>query len=338
MSILPLLYDDVMERALTRTRITQDDLDALKSTVVYDYTDGMAFAKRTFASPAALAGIPRHPPAPNTWVEWSSEITKKDQTVIDNPVGMRLAVWITETNRDRINLEDDGPHREEVMSLLANAVATYSVNFFLRLDCSWDERSRAVYGKVGYGQNGAILVVTPEGDAIALYSPAGDLKLVDNFQRAVADYSMPPGFLTAADLRGGTPQDDAVSMQSFALTATTMFALLHCKNIVEEQHAVSDIIQKRRKKDGKPKRVVYRTLRVEVPHTVKKRADTDPLEEGSGPKVRLHLCTGHIRHLQSDRYKFKKGQYVFIPAHFRGSEELGRVEGPRKVVAAKGIE
>ncbi len=102
------------------------------------------------------------------------------------------------------------------------------------------------------------------------------------------------------------------------------FALLHCKNIVTEEHVPDAKTQRRAEKGGCPPRTSYKTLRVEVPATVHKRQGYDPGEDDSGPKVRFHLCSGHFKNLQHERYK-NKGWHWW-PAHWRGSKDLGTVE------------
>jgi len=53
------------------------------------------------------------------------------------------------------------------------------------------------------------------------------------------------------------------------------------------------------------------------------------------PKVRQHVCRGHPRLLSSERFTNMRGRTVWVPQHVRGSAELGRVTGPRKLTANK---
>ena len=103
------------------------------------------------------------------------------------------------------------------------------------------------------------------------------------------------------------------------------FAFLHCKNIVAEENVPDERTQRRVAKAGNPPRVTYKTLKIEVPATVQRRGVYEGDEEDAGPKVRFHLCSGHFKHLTSERYKEKRGQWVWCPAHWKGSKELGEV-------------
>lgn len=111
------------------------------------------------------------------------------------------------------------------------------------------------------------------------------------------------------------------------------FSLLHCKNIVTVDHPPDARILKHCKKQGLPPRVTYKTLRVEVPKTTKVYKDGDHASfSDDSPKVRQHICSGHFRELRSDRFKNKQGEWIWIPQHVRGSEELGQVITRRKLV------
>jgi hypothetical protein len=103
------------------------------------------------------------------------------------------------------------------------------------------------------------------------------------------------------------------------------FALLHCKNIVTEDVVPGERIQRECKKHNRPPRVTFKTLKIEVPQTVHARRSYEGGEDDAGPKVRLHLCRGHFKHLQSERYVNMRGQVIWCPAHFKGSKELGEV-------------
>jgi len=101
------------------------------------------------------------------------------------------------------------------------------------------------------------------------------------------------------------------------------FALLNCKNVVAETHVPDERTQRRAQKAGCPPRCTYKTLKIEVPATVHKREGYSPDGGDDGPKVRLHLCRGHFKNLQHERYK-NKGWHWW-PACWRGSKEHGEV-------------
>jgi hypothetical protein len=113
------------------------------------------------------------------------------------------------------------------------------------------------------------------------------------------------------------------------------FALLHCKNVVTEEHIPGERTQRRAAKAGKPERCSYKTLRVEVPATVhkKERYDEDDGDD-EGPRVRFHIVSGHFKNLQHPRYK-KKGWHWW-PAHWRGDPSLGTVVKDYRLTSAEG--
>lgn len=102
------------------------------------------------------------------------------------------------------------------------------------------------------------------------------------------------------------------------------FALLHCKNIVTEDHKPPSFAQKARQRINKPKLTTYKTLKIEVPKSAQARQYYDG-SDNAGPMMRFHLCSGHFRELRSERFTSKRGQWVWVPAHFRGSKDLGEV-------------
>jgi hypothetical protein len=101
------------------------------------------------------------------------------------------------------------------------------------------------------------------------------------------------------------------------------FALLHCRNVVTEDVVPGERIQRECKKHGRPPRITSKVLRIEVPQTAHARRSYGDGEDDAGPKVRFHLCRGHLKHLQSERYTSKRGQWIWCPAHWKGSKELG---------------
>jgi hypothetical protein len=112
------------------------------------------------------------------------------------------------------------------------------------------------------------------------------------------------------------------------------FALLHCKNVVAEDNEPGERIQRECRKHGRPPRVTYKTLKIEVPQATHKRQGYSEQEDG-GPKVRFHLCSGHFKNLQHPRFK-NKGWHWW-PAHWRGSKELGEVRKTYKLQPAAAL-
>jgi hypothetical protein len=100
------------------------------------------------------------------------------------------------------------------------------------------------------------------------------------------------------------------------------FALMHCKNVAVEEHVPDERTQRRAKKAGCAARCVYKTLKIEVPQAVMKRQGYES-QDDDGPKVRFHLCRGHFKNLQHERFKSKG--WHWWPAHWRGSKDVGEV-------------
>ncbi len=99
------------------------------------------------------------------------------------------------------------------------------------------------------------------------------------------------------------------------------FALLNCKNVVVETQTPEKKFQKHLQKSGLPPRMTFRTLKIIVPEE-KKSKHTSNSDSARAP-VRLHMCRGHFKNLQHERFKTKG--WVWWPAHIRGSAETGIV-------------
>jgi len=120
-----------------------------------------------------------------------------------------------------------------------------------------------------------------------------------------------------------------------AWPAICSFALLHCKNVTTETVAAHPTPRHWEEK-GYPPRVSYKILKIEVPGKYHDRESLDGIgdDDGSGPKVRFHLCRGHFKTMRSERFKNRGGTY-FCPAHWRGAKELGTVVKDYRPVPAR---
>jgi hypothetical protein len=117
--------------------------------------------------------------------------------------------------------------------------------------------------------------------------------------------------------------------------ALMAFALLHCRNVVEEEHAPDEHIQRQCRRHGNPLRVTYKTLKIEVPRATHARQAYEPGDDqDTAPRVRFHLCSGHFKHLTHPRYKHP-GLHWW-PAHWRGSKDLGEVHKTYRLEPAGG--
>jgi hypothetical protein len=112
------------------------------------------------------------------------------------------------------------------------------------------------------------------------------------------------------------------------------FALLNCRNVVAETvHQDKKHPRVKGERDHRPY-CSYKVLRLEVPHRLAERSPDAALDaDDDGPKVRLHLCRGHFKNLQHERYKNARGWHWW-PAHWKGSADLGRSDKSYKLTAA----
>lgn len=108
-----------------------------------------------------------------------------------------------------------------------------------------------------------------------------------------------------------------------AWPALMAFALLHCANVVTDIVAPAQqlTLKKRRvmQKHGHPLPTTYKILKLVIPH----RAVSTNRPASGREGVRLHLCRGHFKNLQHERFVHKG--YHWWPAHWRGDPDRGLV-------------
>lgn len=112
-----------------------------------------------------------------------------------------------------------------------------------------------------------------------------------------------------------------------------VFALLNCKNVLTDTHAVAEKLQRARIRRGKQPFITYHTLRIVAPGNRR----TPPEESGeqlSDGSRAFHLVRGHFARYTADAPLFGKLTGVFWrPAHTRGSPSAGvRLKDYRLVV------
>jgi hypothetical protein len=338
-----LLYDRLTEFTSSRKRLAEIDagsrvtLSLLRRAPVYELSDVVCLF-RDWESELAKR-VPRRPPHPNLWTEW--ELTQPTtfgnrlwqvgnlSTWWDKAVALesmpdwpRIAPSMSSDEVDRIGtayrkfieasqelylvrrflclLRDPVPADDPCScpyKVPVLAVAPFVYLWALRDDgkeirghiCSWEGRHGCKVDTPGFG----LPSFNPFGEAVH----TGELAVcpVDNSHHPLV--SAWPAFMA--------------------------FALLHCKNVVVEEHRPDGRLQRRVEKAGNPPRVTYKTLRIEVPKVCAERKRILAGADDSGPKVRFHLCSGHFKNLQHPRYK-NKGWHWW-PAHWKGSRALGRV-------------
>jgi hypothetical protein len=113
-------------------------------------------------------------------------------------------------------------------------------------------------------------------------------------------------------------------------------SFMHCKNVIVEAQEIPPKLQKKHmKKHGKPKEV-YKILRIDPTHTtVRGKQPTHSSEISKS----LHICRGHFRTYTEEKKLFGRliGSF-WIPAHLRGSAEIGEVKKDYSVDTEKLIE
>lgn len=100
------------------------------------------------------------------------------------------------------------------------------------------------------------------------------------------------------------------------------FSLMHCKNVVSEPEPKpkNSVLRRIRKCPA----VSYKLLRVTAPTKIKSKTGSTTNDEDESPAVRLHVCRGHYKNLQHDRFKVKG--WHWWPAHWRGDPSLGAID------------
>lgn len=109
-------------------------------------------------------------------------------------------------------------------------------------------------------------------------------------------------------------------------------SFLHCKNVAQVENAQSFKLQRARMRRGKPPLVTYRTLEI---NPMKEILRTEGRSEEVGLKRALHICRGHFASYTEDKKLFGRitGRF-WIPAHVRGSKEVGEVKKDYKIKLA----
>jgi hypothetical protein len=340
------LYDQVRECAKRNLRLAGpeafgernlENLAGLDACAVYEVTDVVDLVRDCL--PDLGKDIPKRSPHDNTWVEWKYRETTKEGSYDEWTLGAYVRA-VGEEARKLIAEEPlawDGA--EAFTAALAAGREHYLVQMFKRLDAfrhdpgdydaqlggnpvSFEESQR----KVREGLNKpccdiGFVLWSHNCDGSGVYrhkfyprapEGAGELEVA----RAISLF-----FLRLQGSFDYTEHWEAVD----PWVAFASFALLHCRNIIAEDVVPGERIQRECKKHGRPPRITYKVLKVEVPQAAHVRRSYEGDEDDTGPKVRLHLCRGHFKHLQAERYTNKRGQWIWCPAHLKGSKELGEV-------------
>lgn len=169
----------------------------------------------------------------------------------------------------------------------------------------------------------AALIFTENGDGVHAFSRGGFCNDASGrlLMRDELSWSLP--FATTIDLVGGDAAHKATQDVLSMIVHTLIFA--NCKNVqaVEEENLYPTRQARRaaeRRGDPKPPR--FYTLRINPNATRKQGAGTGT----SGRELSLHIVRGHFATYTEERKLFGKHAGTFwIPAHVRGSDEVGIV-------------
>lgn len=279
---------------------------AFDVTDVADATGGLSWAE------LRRTEIPKTPPFDLTWAEW----THREEKTERGPAMTRRVGGLFVVDRSGSAARSILDHVDTKVTdadSLAAAPAVVSLMF-----------SRGERG-LGFHALQTIFFLRPpcESNVRSLTF------LPDCIERRLKD---PPGYIgfglglaISIDLpHEGEPHEYGLTCPWPALHA---FSLLHCRNVVVEAEprkprVVLDKIRPHRVP------VEYRVLRVEVPVTRRRTPDRDEPSR-AGSQTRLHVCRGHFKNLQHDRFT-RKGWHWW-PAHWRGDPAVGLIEKEYKV-------
>jgi hypothetical protein len=329
MEVLMLLYDRVLEHACRslakygRDRFGDENyatLEALRAAAVYEVSEVVPLfpdweRERDKA-------VPKRPPHPITWVEWRHTQFAKGGPLYGDD--WTLAVLVHGPGEARRVRDTPPPYwgKVDIGETFPEGRELYLVEMFSRLE-GYSLPPDANEG-VRISRKLTLHEIATTGRFVWAENPDG----TDARQNRLPEkYTF---FLTMC-----VPQDrDAERFHrpifAEAWPAFMAFALLHCRNVVEEEHAPDEHIQRQCVRHGNPPRVTYKTLKIEVPRATHARQAYEPGDDqDTGPRVRFHLCGGHFKHLTHPRYK-NPGLHWW-PAHYRGSKDLGEVQKTYKL-------
>ena len=255
--------------------------------------------------------VPRKAPFPVLWCEWCREEPLEDSYKMTFSVGSLIVASKT-IEKGKI----PSPCYDSPEDKIDASEETYECTVFIRMNDTNDPSLKPF--------NGSIYHV----DRVSSFFLSNNLQSISGLIGATTDRTQ--GYLGLPCVKGFKGAQLYAPWPAFMA-----FALLNCKNIMAEDNVPDERTQRRVAKAGNPPRVTYKTLKIEVPSTVQRCGVYEGDEEDTGPKVRFHLCSGHFKHLTSERYKEKRGQWIWCPAHWKGSKELGEVHKRYRLEASK---
>lgn len=237
--------------------------------------------------------IPKRPPHDSVWVEWKCSDGVGSQGAVpprDDAHSWSIGCCI---NLTEFALDAEGVPADSICLIC---------RVFMRLDRSAPGQRDRYQGVIGCGDHYATLILSENCTKVA----------------SGAEHPVPPGgpfiFFPFRSSKHAVIQ---------IWPAFMAFALLHCKNIETEIVRPSDrVINQKSNGRFPPKRDCY-VLKLQLPHGAQLHS-TESGDDESTHKKRFHLCRGHFKNLQDNRYK-NKGWHWW-PAHWKGSKTLGEID------------
>lgn len=351
-----LLYDQVLEHAERELRRRGPDefgylntglLDYLKRCVVYELSNLVPLFPDW--QKGKDQAIPKTPPHPLTWAEWNYRDTSMGGgSWEDFTIGVMIFGRISPAEIKASITSDHFVKQDDfsVDRFAGQGKDYYVLKMFKRCDgggpspklveeakANGRVLQRTVPLKVPLGDFGTFFWAhNSNGTAAECYKAHLAMRKDEDFEDYVKKIQ-PFHMRTVASPEEYLDEDPNWHLAN-PWPPFMAFSLLHCKNVVTEETVPDAKIQHQCRKHGRPPRVTYKTLKIEVPRSVQNRQAYMGGSEDAGPKVRFHLCSGHFKNLQHERYK-EKGWHWW-PAHWKGAKELGEVHKTYKLEPGKG--
>ena len=296
--------------------------EGLRKAVVYEISDVAPLFKDYFAESSKFA--PRNPPFDAVWTEWAHPTDdgffRIGCLIQKTGNGEEWKEWLTEDDHARHS--KNWATWTDMLGSATDDTVIWEARVFRYLE-AFSEPKNEEDAAIFKGLNYLLKKITADPGVFYFHLSADGSK-ISPFSVRFPEGSGVDGIFRFI---GWGPEEKDICADPFILPWQPFmaFALLHCKNVVTEEHTPDAKTQRRAARAGNPPRVTYKTLRIEVPASVQRHGVYEGDEEDTGPKVRFHLCSGHLKYLTSERYKNKRGQWIWCPAHYKGSKELGEV-------------
>lgn len=294
-----LLYDHLMTHA-AESGDAPDVLAALRDAPAYEITNILGLFDDW--EEAAEKEIPRRPPHNHLWCEWIREdfqdAVQQFGSLVDN---------VTTMKRNE-NFPPSWNDYDELWSF-------YGFKKTLKLKENV-QLSRLVCGRLFVADHAFVVGLKNDGKEISRQL------LSWPFTKSVFGLDLSPS--VDYESTGSAPGVNLGRGWDYSWPALMAFSLLHCRNVSTEIVKPDfDPHAERRRNRGLPAKKAYHVLRLELPNNIRPHAPTANDEEAER-RMRFHLCRGHFKNLQHERYK-EKGWHWW-PAHWKGSKEIGVID------------